>query len=55
MFSIDFQVDIGCYQVDIAEEKWQQHFVEIGTQTKLKEGLLLVKLLRYDTMANGFF
>ena len=39
----------------LPEEKWQQHFAEIGTRTKLKEGSLLVKLLVYDTMANSFF
>lgn len=28
VFSIDFEVDIGSWKVDVAETKYQQHFAE---------------------------
>ena len=45
MFSIDFQLDIGSWQVDVAEEKCQQHFAETGTLTEIKKVLQLDRLL----------
>ena len=34
VFSIGFEVDIGSWEVDVAEAKCQQHFAETETLTE---------------------
>ena len=36
VFSIDFEVDVGLWQVDVAEAKCQQYSAETGNLTELK-------------------
>ena len=34
VFSVGFEVDIGSWEVDVAEAKCQRHFAETGTLTE---------------------
>lgn len=39
MFSIDFQVDVGSWDIDVEKTKCQQHIAETRTLTELKKAL----------------
>lgn len=36
VFSMGFEIDVGSWEVDIAEAKWQQYFAEAGNLTEIK-------------------